>query len=107
MEKAQHRLDFFDSLTAPPKGGAVFLVDDIGLDGRFAPLGGKSYRCHQFLNWWLQYATGILHLDGFVSYIGQKRKSPPYGGDFSFLVDDIGLEPMTFRTSSGCSSQLS
>ena len=23
------------------------------------------------------------------------------------LVDDIGLEPMTFRTSSGCSSQLS
>ena len=24
----------------------------------------------------------------------------------SFLVDDIGLEPMTFRTSSGCSSQL-
>ena len=25
----------------------------------------------------------------------------------SGLVDDIGLEPMTFRTSSGCSSQLS
>lgn len=24
-----------------------------------------------------------------------------------FMVDDIGLEPMTFRTSSGCSSQLS
>ena len=24
-----------------------------------------------------------------------------------YLVDDIGLEPMTFRTSSGCSSQLS
>ncbi len=23
------------------------------------------------------------------------------------MVDDIGLEPMTFRTSSGCSSQLS
>ena len=60
-----------------------------------------------FVSWWLQYATGILHLDGFESYIGQKRKSPPYGGDFYFLVDDIGLEPMTFRTSSGCSSQLS
>ena len=27
--------------------------------------------------------------------------------DFLCLVDDIGLEPMTFRTSSGCSSQLS
>ena len=25
----------------------------------------------------------------------------------ALLVDDIGLEPMTFRTSSGCSSQLS
>lgn len=25
----------------------------------------------------------------------------------SFLVDDIGLEPMTLRTSSECSSQLS
>ena len=24
-----------------------------------------------------------------------------------YLVDDIGREPMTFRTSSGCSSQLS
>ena len=26
---------------------------------------------------------------------------------FCCMVDDIGLEPMTFRTSSGCSSQLS
>ena len=37
-----------------------------GLDGRFA-LGGKSYRCHQFLNWWLPNATGIWHLNGFES----------------------------------------
>ena len=35
-----------------------------------------------------------------------KRKTHPFGWVF-FLVDDIGLEPMTFRTSSGCSSQLS
>ena len=35
-----------------------------------------------------------------------KRKTTPFGV-VSFLVDDIGLEPMTFRTSSGCSSQLS
>ena len=34
------------------------------------------------------------------------RKTTPDGVVF-FLVDDIGLEPMTFRTSSGCSSQLS
>ena len=33
-----------------------------------------------------------------------KRKSPTFRLG---LVDDIGLEPMTFRTSSGCSSQLS
>ena len=36
----------------------------------------------------------------------QKKKAIPVGMAFS-LVDDIGLEPMTFRTSSGCSSQLS
>ena len=40
-----------------------------------------------------------------------KESEPvPNGGissDFSSMVDDIGLEPMTFRTSSGCSSQLS
>ena len=34
-----------------------------------------------------------------------KKKTHPFG--WVFLVDDIGLEPMTFRTSSGCSSQLS
>ena len=31
----------------------------------------------------------------------QKKKRPPDGWSF-ILVDDIGLEPMTFRTSSGC-----
>ena len=40
------------------------------------------------------------------SPISPKRKTTPNGVVF-FLVDDIGLEPMTFRTSSGCSSQLS
>ena len=35
-----------------------------------------------------------------------KNKGHPIGVAFT-LVDDIGLEPMTFRTSSGCSSQLS
>lgn len=36
-----------------------------------------------------------------------RKKHHPEGWCFSSLVDDIGLEPMTFRTSSGCSSQLS
>ena len=35
-----------------------------------------------------------------------KKKDTPCGVSF-FLVDDIGFEPMTSRTSSGCSYQLS
>ena len=50
-------------------------------------------------------STGLSHLDGFDSY-ATKKKNHTKGCGF-FLVDDIGLEPMTFRTSSGCSSQLS
>ena len=51
---------------------------------------------------------GLLHLDGLESYIAfsTQKKTTPNGVVF-LLVDDIGLEPMTFRTSSGCSSQLS
>ena len=44
-----------------------------GLDGRFAPLGGKSYGCHQFLNWWPPHATGMGHLIGFESETGIKK----------------------------------
>ncbi len=40
------------------------------------------------------------------SPLSTKTKRPPIRVVF-VLVDDIGLEPMTFRTSSGCSSQLS
>ena len=40
-----------------------------------------------------------------ISIFKQKRNHTQRCG--FFLVDDIGLEPMTFRTSSGCSSQLS
>ena len=53
-----------------------------------------------------QMPTGHLHLDGFESYATKKRRDILLDVS-SFLVDDIGLEPMTFRTSSGCSSQLS
>ena len=35
-----------------------------------------------------------------------KENAHPLDGRF-FMVDDIGLEPMTSRTSSGCSYQLS
>ena len=53
-----------------------------------------------------QGSTGALHLNYSSPYRHIKRKTTPKGVVF-FLVDDIGLEPMTFRTSSGCSSQLS
>ena len=43
----------------------------------------------------------------FGSYIFIVRKKKNHAKRRGFLVDDIGLEPMTFRTSSGCSSQLS
>ena len=59
------------------------------------------------MNWMLPYATGIWHRSGFESKAIKAtayRKSHP---KVAVLVDDIGLEPMTFRTSSGCSSQLS
>ena len=45
--------------------------------------------------------------DWFESRAIKQEKTTPNGVVFSCLVDDIGLEPMTFRTSSGCSSQLS
>ena len=42
-----------------------------------------------------------LHLDGFESYSDmKKKKTSSQRMRFLFLVDDIGLEPMTFRTSS-------
>ena len=58
------------------------------------------------MNWWLQHATGMLHLMGSSPIPYQIKKTIRMDGLF-YLVDDIGLEPMTFRTSSGCSSQLS
>ena len=46
------------------------------------------------------------HLAGGFYPPQQSKKSTTRMSD-ALLVDDIGLEPMTFRTSSGCSSQLS
>ena len=84
---------------AIPVGMTFLLVDDIGLDliivsppssWRQAALIRAAFR-------WVR----VLSL---IPY--QKKKAIPIGMTF-LLVDDIGLEPMTFRTSSGCSSQLS
>ena len=51
--------------------------------------------------------AGTVHrtvaFDWFESYLNRNKKEKPHQMVwFSFLVDDIGLEPMTFRTSSGC-----
>ena len=61
-----------------------FLVRERGLDDRFAP-GGKSYGCHQFLNWWPPHATGMRHLNGFESTSNMKKKTTTrLGGGFLF-----------------------
>ena len=78
-------------------------------DSTYIFASGEDNGSHQCLHWWQQHATGMLLCDRFESYVenvATKEKSHPVWDDFS-LVDDIGLEPMTFRTSSGCSSQLS
>ena len=54
-----------------------------------------------------------IQTDGFFRMLWEGREPEDITNkkrilsDALFLVDDIGLEPMTFRTSSGCSSQLS
>ena len=71
-------------------------VDDIGLDFikvRFRRAFAGSTEC-------------TPHSDRFEACCARNKKKPTQRVNF-FLVDDIGLEPMTFRTSSGCSSQLS
>ena len=86
--------------------GAVFTKDDIGLDLHFLSRWERKLRSRSRRAGNEQQSTGLLHLDGFESIPYQKEKTIQKDGLF-FLVDDIGLEPMTFRTSSGCSSQLS
>ena len=67
-----------------------------GLDGRFA--GGKAYGCHQFLNWWPQDATGILHLDGFESRSLHQNKEIRtsslwgMGSGFLFLLGTLHID---------------
>ena len=48
-----------------------FLAEDEGLDLHFCPQ-GKNKCSHQFLNWWQQHATGMLHLDRFESLAATK-----------------------------------
>ena len=58
----------------------------------------------------LQFYCFVHYFRYFAIIIRElKRKDPDFfrNQDLQNLVDDIGLEPMTFRTSSGCSSQLS
>ena len=35
---------------------------------------GKNYSSHQFLNWWQQQSTGLLHLDGSNLLSGHQIK---------------------------------
>ena len=76
-------------------GGSHGPSDDIGLDLIIERLGPA-----------LAGGARPRRIEMGSSPMPPKRKTTPFGV-VSFLVDDIGLEPMTFRTSSGCSSQLS
>ena len=48
----------------------------LGLLWRVVTRTGIDYQkgSHQFLNWWQQYATGILHLDGFDSHSNKQKR---------------------------------
>ena len=67
----------------------------------FIPFVEENKRSHQFLNWRQGQSTGLSHVNGFESKSSNKKRKTTPNGVVSFLVDDIGLEPMTFRTSSG------
>ena len=60
----------------------------------FLPV-GRNICSHQFLNWWQQYATGILRFDlSSPSYsIIKKERADALS---SFLVRRKGLEPPTY-----------
>ena len=77
----------------PFGSGFISLVDDIGLD-LIMELPPSS--------WWQAdvHRTSAFKWVRVLSLIPYQNKKPtPLGGLF-ILVDDIGLEPMTFRTSS-------
>ena len=76
------------------------MVDDIGLDEMMEH--SASSRRMATPHWGVAFRTVRV-----LSLMPYQIKEPHPEGVVLLLVDDIGLEPMTFRTSSGCSSQLS
>ena len=84
------------------------MVDDIGLDLHFIPGGVEIIVATSVCTGGSTMPPAWCTAMGSSPILDtEKKKRPPIGVVFLFLVDDIGLEPMTFRTSSGCSSQLS
>ena len=65
-----------------------------GLDCHFCF--AKMYGSHQFLNWWQQHPTGVLHLDGFESGTITNKKEEALASSF-LLVPVTGLEPVRHR----------
>ena len=55
---------------------------------------GADRSSHQFLNWWQQYATGILQFDCSSPFLRKKYREPK--GSLYFLVRQKGLEPPTY-----------
>ncbi len=68
----------------------------------------KAHPCGAFVDVTLFKLPALLFTEPLYLFdILPRRLHVECLGKLSYLVDDIGLEPMTFRTSSGCSSQLS
>ena len=75
-----------------PMGGVFLFGAREGTRWPICP-GGKSYGCHQFLNWWPPHATGMRHLNGFESFPLHKKLYPSHSRRVQFLVRERGLEP--------------
>lgn len=62
----------------------------------FLPVAGKNDGSHHFLNWWQQYATGILRFD--YSNPSHKQKEDPIRVDgVFFMAEQEGFELQRFH----------
>ena len=80
-----------------PKGNIFILVETTGLDGLCPSFATRTPD-------YVRLRRG--RFEPLFYCFNNKRKKPP-NGDFPFMVETTGLEPVTPCTSSKCSSQLS
>ena len=59
----------------------------------FRPGMGENYGSHQFLNWWQQYATGILRFDSSNPSTFLNKTNPIQMDGVCFMAEQEGFEP--------------